>query len=435
VTTTTAQELPGGDTRKDFMKDNARRALVIGAFLMPMLSFRILGKSTATTESGLTLSDLFFFFSIVMLAISVKRKKLPPTRVWYIGVAFVVVGGLLATFHAQAWVQSVFVVARMIFVLLMWQWTMRHLVDDDDRMHAVITAYILGCVVSAAVAVIQLEAHQLISFGTLFKGRSTGLAKHPDDTGSLLALGLAFAVGQALNRARKHNWLFVVSAIVIGMGLICTGSVSGMITALLGAVVAMALGGVSAKQVLVIIGVVAIAYIAGVAVQGSNGKSLNPIQRFTAATGSTAGGSNSVGPRIGTWKGSWHGIVNSPILGHGMDVISGITYTDPNNNTPEETHDFVLMGWYQGGIFFLIGEFICIAEGIRRMFLRGRRDPYRTVLVAGGVTVFAFALQAPMLFDRYFWLPFVLATTYPMLKDRVNGSNGKSVGPPHAEFT
>jgi O-antigen ligase len=329
----------------------------------------------------------------------------------------------------------------MVFVLLIWQWGIRHLIDNNDRLHAIITAYIFGCVASAFVAIVQLEAHQLISLGTLYKGRSTGLAKHPDDTGSLLALGLAFSVGLALYRQRAHRWIYVVSAIVIGVGLICTGSVSGMITALLGAIIAMALGGVRAKQVLTIVAVVAIAYVAGTAVQGASGKSLNPIQRFTAATGSQSGGSNSVGPRIGTWRGAFHGIVNSPFLGHGLDLYSGVTYTDPNNNTPEETHDFVLMGWYQGGALFFVGELICIAEGLRRMFLRGKRDPYRPVLVAGGVTVIAFALQAPMLFDRYFWLPFVLATTYPMLKGGTNGggdSNGNSVGlavPVHAEFS
>jgi O-antigen ligase len=122
-----------------------------------------------------------------------------------------------------------------------------------------------------------------------------------------------------------------------------------------------------------------------------------------------------VQPRIGTWKGSWHAIVNSPLLGHGLDVYSGVSYVDPYNNVAEETHDFLLMGWYQGGFFFLVGELICIAEGFRRMLVGRKRHPTRNILLAGGVTVILFALQAPMLFDRYFWFPFVLATAYPML--------------------
>jgi hypothetical protein len=108
-------------------------------------------------------------------------------------------------------------------------------------------------------------------------------------------------------------------------------------------------------------------------------------------------------------------------LGHGLDVYSSVTYTDPYTNTPEPTHDFVLMAWYQGGALFLIGDLICIAEGIRRMRMRGR-GPTQGILLAGSVSVILFALQAPMLYSRYFWFPFVLATAYPMLSGRTSRS-------------
>jgi hypothetical protein len=419
-----------GDTRKDVMKINARRCLYVGAFLMPMLSLRLFGKTTPTTETGLTFSDAFFFFSIILLALSTRRRRLPPTRVWYIGVACTVVSGILATFHAQLPTQSIFVVARMLFVLLMWQWTIRHLIDDEQRLRRIMTAYVLGAATSAFVAVVQLELHLLTSFGTLFKGRSTGLAKHPDDTGSLLALGLAFAVGMAIQAHGRRRWAYIGCSVIIGMGLVCTGSVSGMITAVAGATVALILGGVSFRQIFAVLVVVVVAYVGGTAIQGhSSGKSLNPIARFEAATGPESAGSNSVTPRIGTWKGSWNYIVRSPFLGNGLDVASGVSYTDIYNNVPEETHDFVLMGWFQGGFFFLVGELICIAEGIRRM-VKGRREhPSLGILLAGGTTVILFALQAPMLFDRYFWFPFVLACTYPMLylRPRHGNVNGNDV--------
>ncbi len=420
-----------GDTRKDIMKVNGRRCLYIGAFLMPMLSLRLFGTTTPTTETGLTLSDLFFFFAIVLLALSVKRRKLPPTRVWYIGVMFIVVSGLLATIHAQLPTQSIFVVARMLFVLLMWQWTIRHLIDDERRLRTIMTAYVLGATTSAFVAIIQLELHLLTSFGTLFKGRSTGLAKHPDDTGSLLALGLAFAVGMAIQAHGRRRAVYIVCSVIIGVGLICTGSVSGMGTGIAGAIVALLLGGVNFRQIFVVLLVVVAAYFVGTAIQGHSGKSLNPIARFEAATGSEAGGSNSVTPRIGTWKGSWNYIVRSPFLGNGLDVASGVSYTDVYNNVPEETHDFVLMGWFQGGFFFLVGELICIAEGIRRMLTGRKRHPSLGILLAGATSVILFALQAPMLFDRYFWFPFVLATTYPMLQSRNGNGNGGDGGAGH----
>src|SRR5581483_12011991 len=118
--------------------------------------------------------------------------------------------GILATFHAQLPTQSIFVVARMLFVLLMWQWTIRHLIDDERRLRSIMTSYVLGATTSAFVAICQLELHLFTSFGTLFKGRSTGLAKHPDDTGSLLALGLAFAVGMAVQASGKRRAVYIV---------------------------------------------------------------------------------------------------------------------------------------------------------------------------------------------------------------------------------
>jgi O-antigen ligase len=117
---------------------------------------------------------------------------------------------------------------------------------------------------------------------------------------------------------------------------------------------------------------------------------------------------------VGTWKGSWTGIVESPFLGHGLDILSSLTYLDPNNNTEYPTHNFVLMAWYQGGILFLVGDLICIAEALRRMFLGGKPDGTRRVLFGGAVAVLLFAMQAPMMFDRYFWFPFVLAMAYPL---------------------
>jgi O-antigen ligase len=402
------------DTHRDFMQVNARRLLMIGAFLMPMLTFRVGGQTTATTETGLTISDAFFFGAVILVALSVRRRRLPPTRTWYIGIAFVVVGGMAATFHAVLPTESIFVVARMLFVLLIWQWTIRHLVTDEDRMRSIMTAYVLGCVVSAMVAVLQLDAHVLVSLGTVFNGRATGLARHPDDTGSFLALGLTFAVGLALHPSHRRRWFYIACAFLIAVGLIVSGSVSGMLCGLAGCLVIMVLSGIKVKHFVAIVLILVAGYVGGTSIQGSSGKSLNPIARFEAATGPEANGANSVTPRVGTWKGSWRGIVESPFLGHGLDILSSLTYLDPNNDTEYPTHNFILMAWYQGGILFLVGDLICIAEALRRMLMNGKPDGTRRVLFGGAVAVLLFAMQAPMMFDRYFWFPFVLAMAYPL---------------------
>jgi O-antigen ligase len=262
------------------------------------------------------------------------------------------------------------------------------------------------------VADLQLNAHVLVSLGTMVNGRASGLAKSPDDTGALLALGLTFAVGLALHPAVRRRWLYVGCIAAIATGLIMTGSVSGMLCGLAGAAVVVVRHGVKLKQVLAVLLLLVVVYVAGTAIQGSNGKSLDPIARFHAATG-TGSTNNSVGAREGTWKNSWSGIVHSPIVGHGLDVESSLVYLDPNVNTQYPTHNVVLMAWYQGGILFLAGDVVCICAAISRMRRNGTMDATKNVLFAGGVAVILFAMQAPVMFDRYFWFPFVLAMTLP----------------------
>ena len=385
---------------------------MIGAFLMPMLVFRVGGHSSATEASGLTLSDLFFFLSAGFLILSIHRRKLTPLPVWYLGSILVIVGGLVSSYVAVSVIGSIAVVLRMVFVLIVWLWVARHVLSNEKIMHTAMTAYILGCAVAGMVAVLQLGAHVLVSLGTLVNGRASGLAKAPDDTGALLALALTFAVGLALHPSVRRRWLYVCCIAAIATGLIVSGSVSGMMCGLTGAAIVIVRHGVKLKQVLAVLLLLVVVYAAGTLIQGSNGKSLNPIARFQAATG-TGSSSNSVGPREGTWRNSWSGVVHSPIVGHGLDVESSLVYLDPNVNTEYPTHDFILMAWYQGGILFLAGDAVCICAALTRMRRNGTMDATKNVLFAGGVAVILFALQAPMMFDRYFWFPFVLAMTLP----------------------
>jgi O-antigen ligase len=349
----------------------------------------------------------------VLLAASMNRQKFSPRPIWYIGVAFVVVGGLLATYHADSKFSNEFVVARMIFVLLIWLWGIRNLVRTDHQMRIVMGAYVLGCAISSFVAMLQSYAHVLTSLGSQLFGRASGLARHPDDTGSFEALGITLAFALALHPEVKRRWIAGIGALTIAMGLIISGSVSGMLCGIAGCFVVLLIRGIRLKTVVTIIAVVAVAYVGSIAIQAASGKGLNPIARFESAT-SSSGGNNSIGPREGTWKGAWEGIESSPILGHGLDVESSLTYLDHNNNTWYPTHNFILMEWFQGGALFLIGFLICIIEALRRTWRDGKPDPTRAALFAGAISVLLIASQAPTMYDRYFWFPFVLAMTYPL---------------------
>ena len=190
-----------------------------------------------------------------------------------------------------------------------------------------------------------------------------------------------------------------------------TGSVSGMLCGLAGVAVVVVRHGVKLKQVLAVLLLLVVVYVAGRRSRAPTGRAST---RSPASSGDGDGSTNnSVGAREGTWKNSWSGIVHSPVVGHGLDVESSLVYLDPNVNTQYPTHNVILMAWYQGGILFLAGDVVCICAAFSRMRSNGTMDATKNVLFAGGVAVILFAMQAPVMFDRYFWFPFVLAMTLP----------------------
>jgi hypothetical protein len=389
----------------------AARALVyLGLFAMPMLSLRVGG----TGSGGITISDVFFGMAIVPLALSKRRSKLLPTTVWNIGGVLVVVAGIVASFSAVTPRSSFFVDGRMVFVLFIWQWTLRHTLADKHRLVLGLDAYISGAAVSGVVAILQSKFHLIVSFGSTVNGRAFGLTTNPNDAGATLSLGVVFAVGLVLYCGIGWRGYRAICLGLISIGLILSASVGGMGSALVGCFVLLVRHHVRPRTILVAAVAIVVIYVGGTSLlsSGPNGRNLNPIARFQQASGNGTG-QNTVNPRINTDKNAWSGIVASPVVGRGLDPASGLVYYDPDLGVLYPTHNFILTLWYQGGLVFLLGALIAIAAAFRRMLGARQRNASTDMIFAGAITVLLFTMQAPAMFDRYLWLPFVLAMTCP----------------------
>jgi hypothetical protein len=387
----------------------ARTLVFAGLFTMPMLSIRIGGGNSG----GITISDVFFGLAVAPLALTTQRPKCPPTTAWNIGGVLVVIGGIGASFSAILPKSSVLVDARMVFVLFIWQWTIRHTLSEKHRLVRGLDMYIVGAAVSGAVAILQSKFHFIVSHGSTVNGRAFGLTTNPNDAGANLALGLVLAVGLAIHFGVGRRGFRFICIGLISIGLILSGSVGGMGTALIGCFVILIRHRVRPRTLVVTALAVGVIYVGGISLLGSgpNARKLNPIARFQQATGNGTG-QNTVSPRINTDKAAWSGIVANPVFGRGLDAASGLVYYDPNLGAQYPTHNFILTLWYQGGLLFLLGGLIAIASALRRLVGIRPRDPTTDLVLAGAITVFLFSMQAPVMFDRYFWLPFVLAMTF-----------------------
>lgn len=402
---------PGAWQRRDALADLSRRLVYLGMAMLPMLAVRV--------THNLTVSDAVFALAAVVLAVSLHRPAVrrPVLDGWTFGSFLMLLGGITSAFVADSASGTLQVVGNAVYVFFVWQWVTRSTLDTTERRVAAMTAYILGCTVSSAVAVVR---HAPLG------GRAIGLGTQPNLLGVTDALAVVMVLGLMLWSGRGRWWHRPACLLVMALALVLSSSVSGMMCSLAGCAVLVVRRRVRARTVAGIVAGVLVAYLLGLALLGSHAGKLNLFARLHATT--TAGsGSNTVSTRQATWDAAWAGIERSPIWGHGLDQASAVTYDDPFLGvvpapganpvaTGYTTHNVILLFWYEGGILWLVGGALAIVAALRRVVgVGGGRDPVRDILAVSVGLVLVYAMQAPELVDRWFWLPMVLAMTIPRL--------------------
>jgi hypothetical protein len=335
---------------------------------------------------------------------------------WYFGSFLIVIGGITASFFAVSASSSMVVVFNGIFVLLVWQWTTRSVLTDVQKMQKAITAFVLGATLSSTVAILQTKLHILGPAGATAGsggGRAVGLASQPNIAAVTFALGLTFAIGLVLHLGMGRRRYRMICIGVIAVALILSASVSGMATALVGVFVLLVKRGMKPRTIIATAVLLVGIYALATALEGNGhgGQNLNPFARVQQTT-SSGSGYDTVSPREDTLSNAWKGIQQTPILGHGIDQVSLQVWYDPFLGIWYPAHNLPLLLWFGGGIFMLVGFAVNMTTAFRRVTRRGKKDPTKDMLFAGIVVVLFFSMQSPEMFDRWLWLPFILALTY-----------------------
>ncbi len=405
----------------------SRRLVYVGMFFLPLLTFRV--------AKGLDVSDAIFAFAAIVLLMSRRRPVVPATPMWYFGSFLIVVGGITASFFAVSASNSMVVVFNGIYVLFVWQWTTRSVLTDIHRVQKAITAFVLGASLSSVVAILQTTLHIFGyrgSTGGSEGARALGLTTQPNIAAVTFGLGLTFALGLVLHLGAGRRWYRVICMVVIAIAIILSASVSGMATALVGVFVLLIKRGMKPRTIIATAVLLVGIYAVATALEGNGGKggeNLNPFARVQQTTGNGTG-YNTVTPRVNTLKNTWTGIQQSPILGHGIDQVSLLVYYDPYLATWYPTHNLLLLLWYGGGIFMLVGVAINMVTAWRRVTRSGRKDPTKDMIFAGIVAVLFFSMQSPEMFDRWLWLPFILAMTFRRGDTGVEAGRAGAAAPP-----
>lgn len=102
--------------------------------------------------------------------------------------------------------------------------------------------------------------------------------------------------------------------------------------------------------------------------------------------------------------------MQSPIIGHGLDPTTLAVYYDPYVPAYYPAHNLIILYWYGGGIFLVVGGLLMFGSAMHRLV--SYREPLRDIVLAGCILVLVDAMQGPELVDRWLWLPFLLALCF-----------------------
>lgn len=398
----------GGELRTAVEPDLLRvsRGLFnIGLFLSSLLVLRSAG--------GVTIGDLCLLASGALLVMSsMGRRVVPGTPLVHLAVTLIVLSGVAAASRSFSVAGNFSVMGRLIYLVGILPWQARTLLGTRQALTRSARFWVAGAAVCAAGTLLQAK------FGAGFipgsevtnAGRFSGLAQTVSDTGGITAVALAFCLGgfnaEATTRCR---WLTTGCLAVCGIGLLLSGSVSGLFAAAGAGAYLLVRRGVSWRLVssLAVTAFMMLQIVSSI--QHNTSGALTPLQRVEQVTGlahfsTTQNGLNTSQSRIDTDRLGLRGYAAHPFFGAGLDNASGVV--DELDNF--QVHNLLIGAAFQGGSLLVLGLSIPIFMSLRRGWLAAPSSMVANQLFAALVATALFSLTAPSDYNRYFWIPVAL---------------------------
>jgi O-antigen/teichoic acid export membrane protein/O-antigen ligase len=400
----------------------ARRLYYVGLVFLALLTFRVGGQ--------VTFSDVLFLLSFVLacMELVVARRRVPMMVPFLLllGMALFSLGGLLSTFYAYEALKSTAIVVRLIFLTVFWFWLGTVVLNTREHVTKAITVWVASAAICGGAGVLQLLGDNVLPLaGTVQYGRVTGFTVQPNDLGGLTAVAFVPALMLAARRGitAPRRLLSYLSLLLVGAGLILSGSVGGLLAAAAATFVWFAFQRMSPESLLVF-AAVGLCVIGGVTIQALRGAQ-TPLQRFERVTSSsdTLEGAGSLDSRIATYRVAVAEIKEHPFVGVGLDLVST---TKPFGvvSYQNDVHNLVIGTWYKAGLLGLAGILITLFAVLRTGWMavlesRSEGEQMASVALLCSVVAFvAFAMSAPVLYSRYGWVSAALLLAMRAVQER-----------------
>jgi len=374
----------------------------------------LIGALVLRGPLGLTVSDLFFAAAIVIaVANETSRKRritIGATRTALLGAALFSVGGLIASAFSSHRASSFGALVRLDYVMVIWVWFAPVVVQSTSMVVTQMRLWSISAAATAVFALIQLGTGLFIPSGATGSGRMTGLTQDVTDLGGVTAIALV------------PSWMFVIAPRISALKRALAGSVAGLVS--IGLVLSGSVTGLIAAATAIVVWTVllrrwkelaAIAAVLVLAVAATSGVQLlrhaqPPVVRVAEVLG--IGGPDrrpftaTYWTRLSTDMAAVNSILRNPFVGAGLDNASA------EDRLHSLVHNIYLEAGVGAGALGLVGVVLLTFAPLDGEIRRLLRDPTTATLTApllGSAAAFlAFGLAAPILLARYAWFPLAM---------------------------
>lgn len=366
------------------------------------------------------LADFFIIMALLTVAVVDGRRLVRIPVVLVLSSVLAGLSVIISSQFAMDSTESVVVGIRVLYVWLAIGAILAGTVDTKKQYATLLLQWFaVGAALSAAAAIGQAALGIDIPGTSTVLNRMSGLTGHANAQGGVLGVALPITSSLLLVGIRRLLNLFLLAFITVG--LVLSASVSGMLAGLCGVVISLLILKRSKRGAMVAILLGTAFWIASAFYTIIVPTAKTPWDRVADTTG-RGEGISTVEQRQLTWSAAWQGIQNRPFAGHGLDPQSGETYGGML------AHNILLLCWYQGGIILLLAVLAILFVASKRILaasLYGKQNIQAVVVIGAFTSALVGAMTGPQLYDRWFWLPVLLA----LVVSRVRGGSSRELDP------
>lgn len=415
---TVGGELPALAEPHDALLAAGRALLYPGLAMTSLLLLR--------GPADVPIGDLLTASAGLLGGLSLARRRWRLPRAVAVAGLLVTVGVAVSATVATDPADSLSIGIRLIYLVVVVPWILLTLLTQRRHViHAVLWMF-AGAAVCATGAVLYLTPIRAFGVGTVTSdNRFAGFTEHVSDLGGITAVAVGGAIGALFSTLPgRYRLVCLVLLAVSGMGLLLSGSVSGMLAVCVVVLYLLATGVLRPGRAVGLAVLGGLAGGLGLSLFGRSG-GLDPMQRFLLTTGLTGPGgeADTAGSRIELVERAWTGILDQPFFGHGLSVDDNLLFRGLS------VHNNFLAAWHGGGILVLVGVGIASVIAVRYCLRRGVQDPLHTTVAGAVVAAVAFAQTAPSVYNRYYWLPIAFGVVLAVRNGRRPGPDPVELGP------